>query len=216
MHIDVYQDIACPWCRIGKRHLARALEAWKGEPVTVTYRPFFLNQDIPPAGYNFRQYMTAKGGGNPDLERWFDAPRRAGAAVGLTFHFDRIEFAPNTLLAHRLAFIAPEAQRPAVIEGLYDAYFEFGEDIGNLETLVRVAARSGLNPESVRADLAGDAGREAVLSAAREAVELGVSSVPLFVFNHRFGVAGAQPAPALLNVMQRTTAAEENAVSITS
>jgi predicted DsbA family dithiol-disulfide isomerase len=203
MQIDVYHDVVCPWCRIGKRHLANALAQWQGEPVTVRFRTFFLNPDIPAEGYPFTDYMRAKGGGNPNLELWFDAPRRMGAAVGITFNFERIGKAPNTLLAHRAIALMPESLRPALVDALYDAYFEHGEDVGDIETLIRAAEGVGGDGAALRQGLLGDAAREAVLAEAREGIELGVSGVPLFVFNGRYAVSGAQPPDVLLQVMEQ-------------
>jgi predicted DsbA family dithiol-disulfide isomerase len=205
MHIDVYQDIVCPWCRIGKRQLALALEQWQGEAVTVQYRPFFLNPNIPPEGYDFREYMLAKGGGRA-LETWFDAPRQAGAAVGLTFRFEEIARAPNTLLAHRLIALTAEGARAAMIDALYDAYFEHGQDIGKLDVLVSIAAAQGHEALALREQLEGDAEQHTVLAEAYAGMEMGVSGVPLFVFNGRYGVSGAQPAAVLLRVMEQLTA----------
>jgi predicted DsbA family dithiol-disulfide isomerase len=207
MHIDVYQDIACPWCRIGKRYLSQALEQWQGEPVTVTYHPFFLNDSIPAEGYDFREYMRAKGGGDPNLERWFEAPRRLGEAIGLTFHFEKITHAPNTLLAHQLVEIAPPELRSSVVEALFDAYFEFGENIGDLPTLVQIAGRAGLEAERTEADLKGSTGQAAVSQQVKEAVQMGVSSVPLFVFNKQFAISGARQPAYLLAAMEHSQSA---------
>ena len=207
MHIDVYQDIACPWCRIGKRYLSQALDQWQGEPVSVAYHPFLLNDSIPAEGYDFREYMRAKGGGDPDLERWFDAPRQLGAAIGLTFRFEKITHAPNTLLAHQLVEIAPPELRPAVIDALYDAYFEFGENIGDLHTLVHIAGRAGLDAAQAKADLEGHTGKSTVIQQVEQAVQMGVSSVPLFVFNKQFAVSGARQPAYLLAAMEHSLSA---------
>ena len=118
MHIDLFSDTVCPWCRIGKRHLELALAEWAretAEPVTLCYRSFFLDPTTPPEGRDFRGHMTAKGGGRVPLEQFFAAPRERGAAVGLTFNFEAIEKAPNTLLSHRLVYITPEPQRLSLI-----------------------------------------------------------------------------------------------------
>lgn len=208
MHIDVYHDIACPWCRIGKRHLALALAQWSGEPATVTYRPFFLNAEIPPEGYDFRAYMTAKGGGSPDLERWFAAPRRMGAMVGLTFRFEAITHAPNTLLAHTLVELTPDADRPALIDALYAAYFEHGRDIGAVETLAEIAALHGHDREDIAAQLHSSAASEQVLAQAHDAQQIGVTGVPLFVFAGRYALSGAQPPEVLLQVMSQVVEKE--------
>jgi predicted DsbA family dithiol-disulfide isomerase len=206
MHIDVYQDIACPWCRIGKRYLQQALDQWDG-PVTVSYHPFFLNDSIPAEGYDFRQYMQAKGGGNPNLEAWFDAPRRIGASLGITFHFERITHAPNTLLAHHLVELTPPERQPLMVDALYDAYFEHGQNIGDAATLVKIAGQVGLTEPDLMARLTDPAGQATVRARAEQAAALGVSSVPLFVFNQRLAVSGARPAAFLLDVMSRSLSA---------
>src|SRR5690606_34328049 len=139
MQIDVFSDTVCPWCRIGKRHLELALADWTGEPVTVRYRSFFLDPNIPAEGRDFKAHMTAKGGGRIPLEQFFDTPRQRGAAVGLTFNFEDIEKAPNTMLSHRLAYLTPEARRGEMLDALYAAYFEHGRDIGDTETLIDIA-----------------------------------------------------------------------------
>jgi predicted DsbA family dithiol-disulfide isomerase len=196
--IEVYHDVACPWCRIGKAYLRQALARWAGPAPTVRYRTFFLNADIPSDGYEFVSYMNAKGGGQVPLEQWFAAPRAMGAAAGLTFHFERITRAPNTLQAHRLIALTPEPDRAGMIDALYDAYFEHGRDIGDLDTLHAIARVQG-----VAVDLQGDQARDQVLAEADQAHRLGISGVPFFVFNQRYGLGGAQPVDVLLQVMEQ-------------
>ncbi|MEO0564647.1 MAG: DsbA family oxidoreductase [Chloroflexota bacterium] len=203
MQIDVYHDTACPWCRIGKAHLQQALEQWDGEPVEVRYHTFFLNASIPPEGYNFREYMTAKGGGQVPMEGWFDRPREMGAQVGVTFNFEKIEHAPNTLLSHRLIALAPEDQREAVIDAVYAAYFEGGRNIGDLEVLVEIASSQGMDADEVRARLETDEAEQQVLADAARGQQLGVTGVPFFVFENRYGFSGAQPPAVILQMMQQ-------------
>jgi predicted DsbA family dithiol-disulfide isomerase len=202
MQIDVFHDTVCPWCRIGKKHLADALEGWtdKPEDLMVRYHTFFLNPNIPPEGAEFRPYMIAKGGG-----QFFDAPRRMGAAVGVTFNFEKIEYAPNSLDSHRLIVLAPEVDRPKVIDAVYKAYFEDGKNIGDRAVLVEIARECGMDAEWVAQALEGDEGRDEVLADAEYARNLGVTGVPLFVFDGRYAVSGAQSADTLRTVMQRIT-----------
>ncbi len=208
MHIDLFSDTVCPWCRIGKRHLELALAEWAretAEPVTLRYRSFFLDPTIPPEGRDFRGHMTAKGGGRVPLEQFFAAPRERGAAVDLTFNFEAIGKAPNTLLSHRLVYIAPEAKRGALLDALYAAYFEFGRDVGDLDVLVDVAAAAGLDADETRAQLAGDAGTAEVLADIEFARQVGISGVPFFIFNDRLAFSGAQPPEVILRVLQQAS-----------
>ena len=209
MHIDLFSDTVCPWCRIGKRHLELALAKWAretAEPVTLRYRSFFLDPTTPPEGRDFRGHMTAKGGGRVPLEQFFAAPRERGAAVGLTFNFEAIEKAPNTLLSHRLVYITPEPQRGALLDALYAAYFEFGRDIGDRDVLVDVAAAVGLDAAETRTQLAGDTGAVEVMADVAFARQVGITGVPFFIFNERVAFSGAQPPDVILRVLRQAAA----------
>ena len=209
MHINLFSDTVCPWCRIGKRQLELALAEWAretAEPVTLRYRSFFLDPTIPPEGRDFRGHMMAKGGGRVPLEQFFAAPRERGAAVDLTFNFEAIGKAPNTLLSHRLVYIAPEANRGALLDALYAAYFEFGRDVGDLDVLVDVAEAAGLDAAETRAQLAGDAGTAEVLADVEFARQVGISGVPFFIFNDRLAFSGAQPPDVILRVLRQAAA----------
>lgn len=203
MRIDLFHDTACPWCRIGKAHLKAALEQWDGGSVQVYYHTFFLNPSIPPEGYPFREYMHTKGGGQMPLEGWFAAPREAGQRAGLDFHFERIEHAPNTLLSHQLIALTPDDQREAVIDAVYAAYFEHGQDIGSLDVLVAIAAAQGLDRDTVAEQLRQGTAQQHVLADAAQAAQLGITGVPFFIFNQRLAFSGAQPPAVILDVMQQ-------------
>lgn len=203
MRIDVFQDTVCPWCRIGKAHMQIALDQWDGEPVEVYYHTFFLNPNIPDEGYDFAQYMNAKGGGRVPLAQWFDAPRRAGEAVGLTFNFEAIEHAPNSTLSHELIALAPDDKKEPIIDAVYAAYFEFGQNIGDIDVLVNIAEENDLDAVAVRQQLESHTKRNAVLKDAQQAQQLGITGVPFFVFNNQLGFSGAQPPQAFLQVFQQ-------------
>jgi predicted DsbA family dithiol-disulfide isomerase len=169
MIIDVYHDTVCPWCRIGKAHLRKALADWDGEPISVRYRTFFLNQDIPDEGHDFAEYMNAKGGGKVPLEEWFARPREMGTQAGLEFNFEKITRAPNSTRSHELIAFAPEEYKEQVIDALYDAYFRDGRDIGSTEELLSIAEEAGLDPSGAREALESRSFREAVLAEYDEA-----------------------------------------------
>ena len=201
MLIDVYHDTVCPWCRIGKRHLDDALARWDGPPATVRWRPFFLDETVPVEGLDFRSYFIQRKG-VADPEPIFETARRAGAAAGLDFRFDRVRYATNTRRSHRLTTLVPEPGRGAVVDGSHRAYFEDGRDIGDIETLADIAAAVGLDRAAVAAQLRGDAAAADVLAEAASARDLGVTGVPLFVFDGELALSGARPAPVLLSAMR--------------
>jgi predicted DsbA family dithiol-disulfide isomerase len=206
MLVEVWQDTVCPWCRIGERHLQLALEQWQGAPVEVRYRSFFLDPTIPVEGREFAAAMAQKGGGQVPLEGFFAEPRRRGEAVGLKFNFEQIGWMPNTMLSHRLVALAPEDRREAVLQAVYAAFFERGQDIGRLDTLLAIAAAEGLDRAAMAEQLATDAGTAEVLADVREAQELGIRGVPFFVFGRRFALSGAQPPETILRALERTAA----------
>ncbi len=207
MHIDVYHDLACPWCRIGKRQLALALEQWSGPSISVRYRAFLLNPNLPPEGAEFQPYMLQKGGGRIPLEQFFAGPRAAGATVGLTFNFEQIATAPQTLLAHRMIALTPQAQQGALIDAIYSAYFEHGHDIGSLPALLTIAAEQGLDTLRLEQQLRADGGLEQVRAEVDHAYQLGISGVPFFVAAERYGLSGAQPPAVLRQLFERASSA---------
>jgi predicted DsbA family dithiol-disulfide isomerase len=206
--VDVVQDVACPWCRIGKRHLELALERWDGPPVEVRWWPFLLDESIPPEGRDFREHMRHKTGGDvAALEPIFERVRRAGAAVGLTFRFDRVTRAANTLAAHRLIALAPPEQRDALVDAVEQAYFEDGRDIGDVRELAAIAAARGMDAAETEAALRGDAARAEVLDEVAETRRVGVTAVPCFIFDGRLAVTGAHPPEVLLDALRQVAAA---------
>ena len=208
MRIDLFSDVVCPWCRIGKRHLELALADWaaeSAEPVALNYRSFFLDPTIPPEGRDFRSHMLAKGGGRVPLEQFFGAPRERGAAVGLTFNFEQIGQAPNTLLAHRLVYLTPPAERGALLDALYSAYFEFGRDVGDVDTLADIATAAG-QAKAATALLNSDAGTAEVLADVDFARQVGINGVPFFIVNDRLAFSGAQPPATILRVLRQAVA----------
>ena len=200
MQIEVFGDTVCPWCRIGKRHLELALEQWDGEPVDVVYRAFFLNEGMPDEGANYHEYMKEKLQGRVPMDQLYSRPTQAGEAVGLEFNFDKIQRSPNTRKSHQLVSLASDEKKKEVLDAIYDAYFQHGKDIGDISMLARIGEDAGL--DRVAASLLAGEGLEVVVGDIQQAREYGVSSVPLFVFDEKFAIAGAHPPDVLLSAMR--------------
>lgn len=209
MQIDIYHDTVCPWCRIGKQNLKIALADWQGEPVTINYHTFFLNEGLPPEGAEFRSYMTSKMGGRYTLETLFERPTSAGAAVGLHFNFEAITRAPNTLLSHALIAIAPDDQREATIDALYRAYFEDGLDIGQPDILVQVGRQVGIDEALIQQALSDQTLADELLAEARNAQRMGITGVPFFIINQKQAFSGAQPPELIRKVLHQAAAASK-------
>lgn len=202
MHIDVYHDIACPWCRIGKANLETALQSWDGEPVTITWQPFLLEQGLPREGVPARDHYRAKFG-EENIAPMFERVRGAGRNVGLEFNFESAIRAPSED-AHRLIWLAPEDRKKAVLEGLHRAYFNESRNVADLETLADIAASAGMDREDTLRRLQSDEGRAETAEAIDQAYRLGVTGVPFFVFDKRYALSGAQPPATLLDAMRQT------------
>ncbi len=198
MDIDIFSETICPWCFIGKRRLERALAERPQPDLTIHWRAFQLNPDMPAGGMDRSQYLELKFGGASNADAIYDQVRAAGESEGIDFAFERMKRTPNTIDSHRLIRHAGQKGRQdAVVQALFDAYFLRAEDIGDPEVLIAAGAEAGLDAEETRAFLAGDAEAEAVRAEDRSARQAGISGVPCFLFNGQHALAGAHPPEVL-------------------
>ena len=182
IQIDVISDFICPWCYIGEKRLARAIESLPaGINAQVRWLPFELNPDMPIEGMNRRTYRSRKFG---SWERSLSMDAQtvlAGRDDGVAFDYAAIERTPNTFLTHRLCWFAQrEARQGAFVEAALRGYFALGRNIGSKDILAEIASEIGLDREVVAAFLNSDEGAEAVLVLERTARERAVQGVPHF------------------------------------
>ena len=209
--IDVWSDIACPWCYVGKRRLEAALARFPHrDAVDVTWRAFELDPSAPrerDPGVTYAERLAKKYGSSvTEAEARLRSMTDVAKADGLTFRFDRVR-SGNTFDAHRVLHLAAErGVQDAVKERFLLAYMTEGEPIGDPGTLVRLAAEAGLDAADVRATLASDAHAAAVRADEDEARRLGITGVPFFVLGGRYAVSGAQPADLLLEALTQAWA----------
>lgn len=206
LRVDIWSDIACPWCYVGKRRFERALERFAHRAnVEVLWRSFELDPSAPrelDASIPYAERLAKKYGSSRDeAEAMIRRMIEVAANDGLDFRFDRIR-PGNTFDAHRVLHFAHEqGKQDAVKERFLRGYLGEGASIGDPETLVRLAEEAGLDPEQVRAVLASDAHSDDVRADERQAAELGIRGVPFFVLGARYAVSGAQPADVLLGAL---------------
>jgi predicted DsbA family dithiol-disulfide isomerase len=205
MIIDVYQDTVCPWCRIGKKHLFDAIKQWNGEPIAVRYRTFFLDPNVPKKGLPFREFMASLKGGPQVVEQMLNHVTEAGKASGVPFRFDRVQLRPNTYASHTLIKLAPEAEAAALVEAIYQAYFEDGRDIGDLHVLMEIGARFGLDQGTVKAAIETDSMRGEIEADLAKARELQISGVPFFVIDNKLALSGAHPAENFIRAFRQVS-----------
>jgi predicted DsbA family dithiol-disulfide isomerase len=206
MDVEIWSDIACPWCYVGKRRFEAALAAFDHrDDVTVTWRSFELDPEAPAERPGDRaEHLAAKYGSSVEQAREMEARMtEVAAGEGLDFHFETAR-AGNTLDAHRLVHLAAEHDlQDAMKERLMRAYHTEGERIGDADTLTRLALEVGLPQDEVRDVLAGDRYATEVRDDERTAMALGIEAVPFFVVDRRMGAAGAHPAEALGELLRR-------------
>ena len=201
--VEVYSDIVCPWCYVGKRRLERALTSVGGD-IHVTWRPFQLNPTMPSDGMDRAAYLKAKFGSLEAFGQMKEQLLAAGADEQIPFAFEKIQRTPNTFAAHRLVwYAAQQGKQDAMVETLFRGYFLEGKNIGDLKTLAHVAAEAGLDRTETEEFLASEKG--VVEVEAEEAVgrRLGIRGVPYFVINGAVAISGAQPPDIFVSVIQQ-------------
>jgi predicted DsbA family dithiol-disulfide isomerase len=206
--IDIVSDVICPWCFIGSRRLDQALASATHVPAEVTYRPFLLDPTIPPEGADLRQRLRAKYRADPEV--MFSRVEQAARSSGIPLDFGRVSRTPSTIAAHTLLrhAIAKGTQR-ALAGALFEAYFLEGRDIGDADTLDRIAVSHGF--DAGEAEGIVQDGQELALTRkdAAEAAAAGIRGVPFFVFGRRLAVSGAQPVEVLRAAIERAASAAD-------
>ena len=206
MDIEIWSDVVCPWCYIGKRRFEHAVAAFDHrEEVTVTWRSFQLDPSAPPTSEGDPvERLAAKYGMSRATAEAAQARVTANAATeGLDFHLN-LARSGNTFDAHRLIHYAhSDGKQDALKERLMAAYFVEGAAIGEPDVLARLAVEVGLDESGARAVLDGDAYADDVRHDEMEARQLGITGVPFFVLDRAYGVSGAQPSELILGALQQ-------------
>ena len=192
--LDILSDPICPWCHIGKAHLFRALQKHPEHPFALEWHPFQLNPDMPDGGMGRRAYLEAKFGGKEGAVRAYAPVVEAAATAGLEIDFEGIKVTPNTINAHRLIHWAGlEERQTAVVQALFEGYFEKGQDIGDIATLTEIGVACGMDRAMLDRLFASDADLEDIRGRDAHARGRGVSGVPTFIIANQHVLRGAQP-----------------------
>ncbi len=219
MKIEIWSDVVCPWCYIGKRNLEVALTGFEhADQVEVEWRSYELDPSTPRrVELSMDEVLSRKYG--MSQEEAITANQRMtelAATVGLEYHLDQVKIG-NTFDAHRLIHLAAHEGRGGIMkERLLRAYFTEGRAISDPATLAELAAEVGLDPARVAEVLDGDEFAEDVRADEARAMELGSTGVPFFVFDERLGVPGAQPPDVLLRLLKRAWDTSSEAVAGTA
>jgi predicted DsbA family dithiol-disulfide isomerase len=206
MKIEIWSDVMCPFCYIGKRRFEDALQQFAHkDSVEIEWKSFQLNPDmVTDPSVNINQYLAdAKGWTLDYAQQMNNHVTEMAAEVGLTYHMDNAVVA-NSFNAHRFTHLAKKHGLGAdAEEALFKAYFTDGKNVDDTDTLIELGTSIGLNAEEVKQTLATDAYADDVKHDIAEAQYLGIKGVPFFVMNNKYGVSGAQAVPVFTQTLEK-------------
>lgn len=205
--VDVWSDIACPWCYIGKRKLEVAVADFEAEggEIEVEFHSFLLNPEMPVdyEGGQAEYLSKHKGLSLAQVSQMSDRITQIAQSVGLKYDFEN-QIMTNTTMAHRLLHLAKKhGLQQQMKERLMAAHFVEAKHVGTVESLLDLAAEVGLDREEVQATLESDAYSKEIENDISDARALGINGVPFFVINQKYGLSGAQDSQVLLNAFKQ-------------
>lgn len=206
MRIDVIHDTVCPWCFIGKRRLERALARRPDVRPELHWRPFLLNPDMPPEGIDRTLYLERKFGGSARVSRMLTSLRDAGQTEGIAFNFEAMTRTPSSMDSHRLiAWAFRFGAADSLVDAIFRAYFLEGQDTGDRQVLATIATSVGLDGPAALAFLNSGDGRSDVFMENAQTHRLSINGVPSFIFDTRYGIAGAQDPDILVRLIDMSS-----------
>ncbi|HEY0653971.1 MAG TPA: DsbA family oxidoreductase [Chryseosolibacter sp.] len=200
LKVSVISDVVCPWCYIGKRRLEAAINKLSDKyTFEVEYFPFELNPQMPASGLNQKEYLYKKFGGQERYEQLTGHVSKVAGQEGLAFNYQSQTISPNTRKAHRLIQLAKEdGKQLQLVEAFFKAYFTDGVDLSKDENLVQIAESCGMNRDKVNVFLQSAEGEAEVEMAERQWQQAGVTGVPFYVIDNKYGISGAQSPEAFI------------------
>jgi predicted DsbA family dithiol-disulfide isomerase len=219
VQIDVWADVVCPWCYIGKRRLEQAVaESAHPADVAVTYHAYELDPNVPRGdGTTVLQWLAHRYGTDLDGAREIaERPATIGRPDGVDIEVDR-QLRANSFDAHRMVALGlaqgGPALQAAVLERLFSAHFSEGKPVDDIETLQRLGGEAGLDGQQLSTVLAGDDFAEQVREDEAAAEDIGITGVPFFMANRRVGLSGAHTAEVIGQLIESATAGEHESLS---
>ena len=207
--IEIFSDVVCPWCYIGKRNLENALQILneKDEQFesTLNWRSFQLNPQLKEEGILRKDYITNKFGEGANSEVIYERVRLAGEAVGLTMNFDKIIIQPNSSKMHSLIYAAKETNRDIeLIENFFKAFFIDGMNLTDFEIVSKVASDNGLDSETINGVFHDNLFKKFVQEDNIMSKKYNITGVPFYVIDDSIGISGAQPPEVIVDAINQS------------
>ena len=207
--IEIFSDVVCPWCYIGKRNLENALQILneKDEQFesTLNWRSFQLNPQLKNEGILRKDYITNKFGEGANSEIIYERVRLAGEAVGLTMNFDKIIMQPNSSKMHSLIYAAKEINRDIdLIENFFKAFFVDGMNLTDFEIVSKVASDSGLDSETINGVFHDNLFEKFVQEDIIMSKKYNITGVPFYVIDDSIGISGAQRPEVIVDAINQS------------
>ena len=204
LSIEIFSDVICPWCFIGKKRLDKVLAGDLGTDVSLRWRPYLLYPGLPLEGVDRSELLRRRYGDDADPGRIPSRIAEEAAAEGIKLRYDLMMRTPNTLLAHRtLEFAHAQGRQHEMAEALFQAYFCRGRDVGDVSTLAAIADETGLSGSALQVYLAGDDGKAEIANELARAPTLGISGVPGYYLANSFLLPGAQSEDVMTQILTR-------------
>ena len=209
--IEVFSDVVCPWCFIGKRNLEKALiqlssSGQKYENIKINWRSFQLNPQLPTQGITRSEYTSTKFGGVEHAAQIYERVSSAALEVGLKLNFEKIVTQPNSSRMHALVYAAESLQKDhELVEGLFKAFFIDGVDLSQRDNVSSVAQSTGIEEKLIDSVFNDDLYLDRIHEDTQQAAKIGIQGVPFFIINQKLGLSGAQPAETIVKAIEEST-----------
>ncbi len=204
MKITIFLDTICGWCYIGHNRLFKALAEFKDKKFEVHYAPFLLNPNMPLSGMKRSDYLEKKFGSVDNAQPMYDRMTEQAALEDLNFNLNKIKITPSTILSHILIDLSKGLkEQKLIVENIFRNYFIDGHDIGNVENLIAIGVKNGLNKQKIEKTFETKKNIDDILNKNQSAHSLGISGVPVIALNDKIVIQGAESTEFIISKIKQ-------------
>ena len=204
MKITIFLDTICGWCYIGHNRLFKALAEFKDKKFEVHYAPFLLNPNMPLSGMKRSDYLEKKFGSVDNAQPMYDRMTEQAALEDLNFNLNKIKITPSTILSHILIDLSKGLkEQKLIVENIFRNYFIDGYDIGNVENLIAIGEKNGLNKQKIEKTFETKKNIDDILKKNQSAQALGISGVPVIALNDKIVIQGAESTELIISKIKQ-------------